>query len=346
MKKNILNIFLILAVAPFLVQCATQEDIKTLNYQLRIVNKKIDDMKVGTVGQMQKRQAASSSQIDEVKKEVLVLKGQLEETAHLNRLLREQNKELEASFQLYSKKVELERQKALDDFELRDQQKNAQLSQLEEKLAKQQGMVQAIQDARIREAERKAKEAARAAEAAKEKARASSNVLSRSKNSRIVHITADKKKRLIKKGINSSTTVTTGTITKQSAATLPANSVGNLIEAADKEFANGNFQQAFKYYDKFTETNPTGDKNITARFMMGECLFHQKEYDQAILQYQKIISNHPRHPRAASALLKQGMAFERLSDIETAKIIYKKIITSYSSSPEAATANERRNNLN
>ena len=56
-----------------------------------------------------REEAANKAEVDfdEVKKEVLVLKGQLEETAHLNRLLREQNKELEASFQLYSKKVEL-----------------------------------------------------------------------------------------------------------------------------------------------------------------------------------------------------------------------------------------------
>ncbi len=172
MKKNILTILVIITLTPFLIQCASQGDVNKLNYQLRIVNKKIDDMKTGTVGQMQKRQAASSSQLDEVKKQVLALKGQLEETAHLNRLLREQNKELEASFELYSKKVELEQEKAQEDFEIRDNQKNAKLAHLEEELGKQQGMVNAKQEARIKDAERKAQSAAKAAQLPKESARA------------------------------------------------------------------------------------------------------------------------------------------------------------------------------
>ncbi len=345
MKKNILTISVIIAITPFLIQCASQGDINKLNYQLRIVNKKVDDMKIGTVGQMQKRQAASSSQIDEVKKEVLVLKGQLEETAHLNRLLREQNKELEASFKLYSKKVELEQEKALEDFEIRDKQKNAKLAQLEEEIAKQQGMVTAIQEARIRDAERKAQAAAKSAQVAKEKARASSKALARSENSRVVKITADKMKIIKNTTTKSSSTATTERNKPKlnSTAVAPA---ANLLQIADQQFASGNFKKAFTNYEKFTEKNTGGKKNITARFMMGECLFYQKEYDQAILQYQKIISNHPQHPRAPSSLLKQGMSFEKLSDIETAKIIFKKIMKAYSSSPEAATAKERSNNLN
>lgn len=296
-------------------------------------------MKVDTVGKMQKRQAASSSQIDELKKEVLVLKGQLEETAHLNRLLREQNKELETSFQLYSNKVELERKQAFEEFKAKDQQKDEKLVHLETEIFKQQEMVTAIQKSRIKEAERRAKAAAKAAEKANAKANASSRALAKSSNSRIINITTDKKKIIHSADKKSSST------NEQVRKTTKTATPENVLEAADQAYANGDFQQAFKYYEKFTEKNPDGAKQITARFMMGECLFHQKEYDQAILQFQKIISNYPRHPRAASALLKQGMAFENLSDIETAKIIYKKILTVYSSSPEATTAKERSANL-
>ena len=98
-------------------------------------------------------------------------------------------------------------------------------------------------------------------------------------------------------------------------------------------------------YEQVVRDNGTGNDAIDARYMMGECLFQQKEFDQAILQYQKIIAQQAKHPKAASAMLRQAMAFEKLSDNETAKIIYQKILSSYGSSPEAAQAQEKLNKM-
>ena len=97
MKKTLLNFFLLASVTPFLIQCAAQTDVDDLRYQLRIVNKKLEDLKADTVDQLQKRQAAASGQVDQVELDILQLKSQLEETNHLNQRLKEQNKELEAT---------------------------------------------------------------------------------------------------------------------------------------------------------------------------------------------------------------------------------------------------------
>lgn len=343
MKKKILTLSLILAVSPFLIQCASQGDVNKLNYQLRIVNKKLEDMKMGTVDKMQQRQAASSSQIDDLRNEILVLKGELEELGHYNRQLKEQNKELEQTFQQYSSSMQEELQKERQQLIAEKQAKDAKMSELESRLIQQQETMRTIQQARIKEAERKARAAAQAAEKARAKASATQSALASGGSQPLVNITADKKKirnSASKQSVSTASTKpkTTSNTANSTTVKIPAN---DIIQKADKEYANGNFKKAYGLYESYTQKNSGGDKAVTASFMMGECLFFQNEFDQAILQYQKIISNNPQHPRAASALLKQGMSFEKLSDFETAKIIYKKIGTSYSSSPEADVAKER-----
>jgi len=153
MKKSIRNILLLLVICPFLVQCASQDEVNRLNYQLRVVNKKLDDMKTDTVGDMQKRQAASSDQMDQLQNEIMTLRGQLEETSHHNRALTEQNKELESSFKSFSSKSAEEKEAVLKQ----QQAKEAKLAELSEKLAAQQENLKTMQTARVKDAEGKHK---------------------------------------------------------------------------------------------------------------------------------------------------------------------------------------------
>ena len=44
-----------------LTQCASQDDVRDLQYQLRAVNQKVEDVRNNAVDQMQKRQASSVS---------------------------------------------------------------------------------------------------------------------------------------------------------------------------------------------------------------------------------------------------------------------------------------------
>jgi len=346
MKKLLINSLLIASVTPFLVQCAAQQDVDEIRYQLRIVNKKIDDMKSTTVGQLQKRQAAANGQMDQLEKDLLELRSQLEESYHLNQRLREQNKELENSINMVA------------------QESAAKREEVEKKLLMQEENLKAIQAARLKEAERKAKEAALAAELARQKTKQSAAYASGS--SSVQHITSSKPK--VKKAVSESVPIP---VQPRVSAPQPAQvaqapvqpevkaaPVAAVQPAAGYGSASGNdsMQKASslydsqKYGDAYTLFEQVADRGssgeaVEARYMMGECLFNEKEYDKAIMQYQKIISQFPDHSKAPAAMLKQAMAFEKLADKDTAKVIYRKLIKKHGSSQEAAAAQSNLNKL-
>jgi len=360
MKKTIINTILIASVTPFLVHCAPQKDVDELRYQLRIVNKKIDDMKTTTVGQLQKRQAAAYGQMDQLEKDILELRSQLEESYHLNQRLREQNKELENSINAVAVEEASKREEVLKQIEQSQQEKEERLAALNEKLRLQEENLKAIQDARLKEAERKAKEAALAAELAKQR----TSLAAASSGGSVQHITQDKTK--LKKSIvepqaaqsarspePASSQATAAPASQQVEAApepvkAPASGYGSApkddeMDKAKNLFENQKYNDAFALFEKVAGGS-SGDA-IDARYMMGECLFNEKEYDKAIMQYQKIISQYPDHNKAPSAMLKQAMAFEKLADKETAKVIYKKLLKKHGSSPEAATAQSNLSKL-
>jgi tol-pal system protein YbgF len=357
MKKTVVNFLLLASVAPFLVQCAAQTDVDDLRYQLRIVNKKLEDMKSDTVGQLQKRQAAASGQVDQVEQDILEMKSQLEETYHLNQRLREQNKELEATIANVVQTEANKREEALRNFEETQREKDAKLTEaLNEKLRLQQESVKAIQQARINEAERRAKDAALAAQLAKTRSKSATSG-SQSSGSPS-HIRLDQKKiKLSVVGQAASppepkapqTEKVSQTTTEQAPASRVSNSIVreqalDNFKKAQKLYQNDKFKEAFQLFEQ-EAGNVSSNNSVDARFMMGECLFNQKEYDKAIMQYQNIISQHSDHPKSPAAMLKQGMAFEKLADKDTAKVIYKKLLKKHSSSPEAATAQEKLGKL-
>lgn len=346
MKKKLLSFTFLLAALPLLTHCAAQKDVNALQYKLRIVDKKVEELKSDTVAQMQRRQAASLSNIDEIQQQLLVIQGKINELSHFNRQLKEQSKELNLTFQEYTSSVQKKLQQERQEYESMQKKKEHQLSTLEQKVVRQQQILKKIQEARLREAKRKAEAAARKAELARKRAKTSSISPSSNRNGGVRNISPAQEKVKHPQGNASQQQSSRKTPTEQVQQVQQNNDSNaakpqtDLFAAAQESYANGAFQQAFKEYEAFSKKG-SGEKLINAKFMMGECLYHQEKYDQAILMYQKVISSHPQHRRAASALLKQAMSFEKLSDSETARIIYKKIISSHASSPEATTARER-----
>ncbi len=360
MKKFVINILFVFAVGPFLVQCASQNDVEELRYQLRIVNKKLEDMKSTTVP-LQKRQAAASGQMDQFEKEILVLKEQLDETHHINQKLKEQNKELETSISNVAQEEAAKREEALRRFEESQREKEAKLA---EKMNQQQESVKAIQEARLKEAERKAKETALMAELAKKKTQSSTNTTQHEKKEKkdsSSPTTSDAKDTLTKQAApvaeKDKPTAPAGTKekspppTQQSPATqdktaqpTPGEPSDNNMKKAQKLFEKSSYAEALPIFEQIAGNSSSSD-SVEARYMMGECLFNQKEYDKAIMQYQKIISQSSGHDKAPSAMLKQGMAFEKLADKDTAKVIYKKLLKKHGASKEASVAQDRLGKL-
>jgi tol-pal system protein YbgF len=346
MKKRYITSLILIGLTPFLSNCASQQDIENLNYNVRSINKKLDDMKVNTVDQMQQRQASSSGMLDQLQDDILQLKSKLDENAHMNRMLQEQNKE----FQLALQNLQNEQKEQL----------NKQLTEIDSKIALQEESLAAIQQARVDDAERRSKAAAKAAEDAMRKAQQASAEKAAMQRSDTPHLRPSRKKIVIspltsgekitttQPGSASPAPATTPSASKPIAAETAAPATiepPDNYAQAQQNFRDGQYKEAFNLFEEYATKKGSNKSTITARYMMGECLFKQGEYDQAIIQYQQIISNFPGNPQAATALLRQGEAFEQLSDNETAKIIYKKLTASYGSSPEAVTAKKRISSL-
>lgn len=342
MKKRYLTTFILIGLTPLLSNCASQKDVQNLNYHVRSINKKLENMKVNTVDQMQQRQATSSSQLDQLQSDMLQLKSKLEENAHMNRMLQEQNKEL---------------QLAIQNLSLQQEEKiNTKIAELDSKINSQKESLTAMQQARVQEAERRSKAAKKAADDAMRRARQASlaKAAPSSRSSDMIHLSPSSKKILFAKSsqeAKKTTKVNPISTSAGSAGTITGppkpvvKKTTNTLDKAQKKFRDGKYKEAYRLFEKSISPKSSTETSIRAIYMMGECLFKQGQFDKAIIQYQQIISNYPGNPQAAKALLRQGESFEQLSDTETARIIYRKITASYGSSPEAETARQRINSL-
>ncbi len=338
MKKKYFTACILFCLMPLLSNCASQQDVQNLNYHIRTINKKLEDMKVNTVDRMQQRQASSSGQLDQLQSDLLQLKSKLEENAHVNLLLQEQNKELQQTIQSMS----LQQEEVV----------KTKLAELNSKLESQKESLTLMQQARIKEAERRSREAQKAADAAMRKARQAriSKAVDKTSSKEIVHLTPNSKKVLFtnisRKDVTTTptkatTTTFTTTSTKVTEKKPIVKQETDTLAKAQQAYRDGKYKEAYKLFERNLSKKSSTKSALTARYMMGECLFKEGEFDQAIIQYQQIITNFPGNPQSAKALLRQGEAFEQLSDTETARIIYRKITASYGSSPEAATAKKK-----
>ncbi len=317
--------------------CASQDEIRRLEYQLRAVNRKVDEVQNTTADQLQKRQANASSRLEETQGEVQQMRALLDENMQLNSQLRERYKQLESSVQTTVKT-------GVETHEGRIKH----LEERQETLAKE---LDQLRQGRAREAELRAKEAAAKADEALRKASA------------VAGGTVQADKRKTKPEAAPGKTLTTGptpaaaptaalapapaAATPAPAAATPAPTAAPAPAAADlysqgkAKYTAGQYREAYSVLERHLGSNPSSESQAETLFLMGESQFQQKEYDLAILDYQKVVTGHARHGRAPDALLKQAMAFEKLTDNETAKILYKKLVEEYKNTPQAEAARQR-----
>ena len=350
--KGIVNIAVAGCSLFLLCQCATQDDLRKLNYQVRAVNQKVEEVKTSTVEQLQKRQASSVNKLDQVAEEVVRLKSRLDEQAHLQSQLQEQNNQALATLQ-----TTMEERLAATETKLAENE--AKITQLQQQIEQLTTGLDAMQQARVREAERRAREAARKAELARQR-----TVMAATSGSSFVRVVPRKKKiRVSRARVQDTAPAAVATATKPATAQKKTSTSKKVVAAqppvsepavtpasgpfarAMAEFKNRNYKKAYQDFEQVLASKPKGAKAAEVLFYMGESLYNQGEYDLAILDYQKVISNHANDPHTPAALLKQGMSFEKLTDNETAKIIYKKLINEYGGTPEAAQAKKRLANL-
>jgi tol-pal system protein YbgF len=330
-----------------LTSCASQDEIRKLNYQIRAVNQKVEEVKATAVNQMQKRQASSVNKLDAVEGETQQLRALVEESNQKSNQLREQTVQDLAALSAQIEQLRAENEQRIKALELK-------VEQLSDTLVR-------TQQARVQAAEQKAREAARRAEEAKKRTvmaagPGSSGLVILRPSGRKVKMGTDTVVEAPARAVQAKPTSSASATTTVPAAEMPEKTVvpaakpvrdsgGDIFSQAMTAFKAGKYKDAYRGFEQVLAGNPEGAKAAQTLFYMGECLFNQGEYDLAILDYQKVISNHGKDPHTPSAMLKQGMSFEKLTDHETAKIIYKKLIAGYPDSSEAGLARKRLESL-
>ena len=334
------NIVLLGFAVLLLSSCASQDEIRKLNYQIRSVNQKLEDVKTNTVNKLQKRQASSVNKIDAMTSENEQLRALIEESEHKSGLLREKTTQDLAALTSVVEQMRTENEQ--------------RLQALETKLAQLGGVLENMQTARVQAATQRAQAAARRAEEARKRSRAAAAAPAASSSFVVVHPSGRKTR--VKKGAgnHAATQAPAQTQIQESPVAEENNSeqventptvAGTPFDQGMASFKAGQYKKAYKTFEQLLSGNPRGKTAAQTLFYMGECLYNQGEFDLAILDYQKVISNHAQDEHTPSALLKQGMSFEKLTDLETAKIIFHKLIEDYPDSSEAGLAKKRLGNL-
>lgn len=364
MKKNAINIALLLGISPLLIQCvASQQEVNSIELRLRTMDNRMVNMdrevtnlqskanetvNVGSIEFLQKRQAELGNTVDRLQSELLQIKGKIEETTYRSRNVQDENSQFKSSLAAQfndtgARIAALEKQLS---------EANRQIDELK-KIRSEDSTKVAASLAKI-SAERAAESARTAAEKATLEARLEAEKMSRLESEK-KHKQSLEKEQLKTKPSVSAKETTSETAKKKpiiesqeapaaggDSAASNANEPGkDLYEKAMGIYKAKNYKQAYGIFSEYLAKHPTGDLAANSRFWMGDCRYSQNEFELAILEYQKVIADFSTTAKAPAAMLKQGLAFEKLQDLETAKIIYQKLLTDYPKSEQVETAKKQ-----
>ncbi|MGR0480038.1 MAG: tetratricopeptide repeat protein [Candidatus Electronema sp. V4] len=366
-----------------LCQCASQDEVRRLNYQLRSMNQKVQTVESKTA---EKIKEVESKTAEKQLKESASAANLLEEMSEEARQLREVNQENIERFNQYKSETEDKIASLYAAIE-QMQSENGHLSKSNEDLVRSlelkieqltSGLQQASQDRvqqaaqKAREAELRAKEAAEKAAEARKKAdlalRAASQGGKTAETSPeevnggpVAQLEPENRKVRVAPpapvqqppaeeeddfAVSAQEAVPNPPAAEEKKEPAPADSGEDALFAKGMtSFKDKKYKEAYKFFEQHLSGQPDSKQAAKTLYLMGECLFNQGEYDLAILDYQKVISNYSGDTHSPAALLRQAMSFEKLTDKETAKIIYGKLAADYPDSREAKVARERMENL-
>ena len=111
-----------------------------------------------------------------------------------------------------------------------------------------------------------------------------------------------------------------------------------LYDSGMNAFASRNYREAVKAFTDFTKSFSQHKLASNANFWRGESYYQLKDYAGAALAYQDVIQNYPGSAKFQSAMLKQGMSFYYAGKKEAATMRLNELIKKYPSSPEAGRA--------
>ncbi len=325
-----------------------------MQYQMRAMNQKMAHMQQENESQIQKNSAQYSSKIDQLEQEVGILQNQLEATNEINNRLSDKNSSLETNITTIANNESVQRKAAISEIKQQQLAKETELEAMRQKLIDQQDKLAAIQQARIRDAERKAKEAKLVADKAKEKS-------NQARRQGIIKIEAEEKKIIKKSSASKPKPVikekpTAQPVVAQKPKTKPVNepvasepqnidlSEQEQLSQAIKEFDKSRYQSAL---DKLALIENSKDENIVVKRTFYEAKSHAKlgNTSLAMYSYNEITRRFPSHPTASKAMLEQAYYFNSINQTQTVQVLCEGLIKKFPNSPEATSAKELLKNV-
>jgi len=133
------------------------------------------------------------------------------------------------------------------------------------------------------------------------------------------------------------------TVTKEPPAEVRgvSTNIADLYKDAYETFQKGNVEGARRKFEAFLKQYPNTELSDNAQFWIAETYYAKKDFEKAILEYEKAIVKYPEGDKLSAALFKQALAFLELGDKTNARNLLKRVMERYPQSEQAEMAKKR-----
>jgi tol-pal system protein YbgF len=328
-----------------LCQCASQDEVRKLNYQLRSMNQKVKTVESQTE---EKLKEAESKAADKQLKDAANAASRMEEMTEEARQLRSVNQENIDRFNQYKAETE-DKIAALQAALEQMKSENGHLSKSNEELARSMelkieqlnnGLQQASQD-KVHDAAQKAREAEQRANEAAEKA-----AEARKKAELALHDAGEGK--AVSSGKNDVTAIEPDVRKVRKAPVEPARQT----EQAPPDEEDDGFEQSAQHEEKAPparsdaeekkkKTPPPAadaDEKEDGLFGKGMSSFKEKNYKKAYKLFEQHLAGQPGSKQSAKTLYLMGECLFNQGEHDLAILDYQKVISNYSGDPHVSAA--------
>jgi tol-pal system protein YbgF len=116
-----------------------------------------------------------------------------------------------------------------------------------------------------------------------------------------------------------------------------------LFEHGKKAFDEGEFRQARKAFEKFSEQFATHGKAADAQYLLGQTYFREEQWVTSVFEFQKVVENHDKSTRVDDATYHIGAALLKMGRCDQAKGWFQLVIDDYGNSEWVGNARQQIN---
>uniref|UniRef100_UPI004055DFF2 tetratricopeptide repeat protein n=1 Tax=Candidatus Electrothrix sp. TaxID=2170559 RepID=UPI004055DFF2 len=344
-----------------LCQCASVDDVRRLNYQLRTMNQKVKDVESNTTNQVLKRTAESSSQLDTVAEETRELRTVTEENLEAINRMREQDAQRIAELEEALQQVRRENEQIrFESDQIRSEstqirRENEQLiKSLETRIDTLSGNIKRLGQASVYAAEKKAREAKERAEEARRRAvqaarsRNKTTLLPSNRKVRKNYGTVvdaapqpQTQVRINQPVVNTSSHPRITPERQKKAVNVAQQQPRPQVQPvhqAQQQVQAAPVQQQAAVVEHRPQNQRSGAVMEDGLLGQGISLFKAKEYKEAYKTFEQVLAGRPGDDQAAKTLYFMGECLFNMGEYDLAILDYQKVISNYSRNPHSAAA--------